>query len=136
MLMVREYIDLKRVKHFDDQTIENDEGFLRRIPEGYWYKEENRLTSGAFGPEDMSFSLESLISTEDFHNFFPQEGLFKLEASQLRGEDEVLERNPCGDRPWEKAHALSWGKRTKTKRKKFSQMAEILYPYPDTTKHP
>ena len=130
MLMVREYIDSKGIKHLDDQTIEDDEGFLRRIPEGYWNKTEGGITSGAFGPEDMSFCLESLISPEDFHNFFPDQGLLKLKANQLRGEEEVLERDPYGDHPCDKAHALSWGKRNKTRRRKFRDMAEILYPYP------
>jgi hypothetical protein len=128
--MVKEYIDTKGVEHFDDQTIEDDEGFLRRIEENYWHKTENRVTSVAFGPEDMSFCLESLISPENFHSFFPQQGLLKIKASQLREESEVLERDPCGDHPCEKAHALSWGKRNKTRRKKFSQMAEILFPFP------
>jgi hypothetical protein len=133
--MVREFIDKEGVKHFDDQTIEDDEGFLRRFEGDYWHKEQNRLSSSAFGPEGISFSLESLISPGEFHSFFPQQGLFKLKAIQLRGEDEVLERDPCGDQPWEQAHALSWGKRSntkknKTKKKKFSQMAEILFSYP------
>ena len=79
MPMAREYTDLKGIKHFDDQTIENDEGFLRRIPEDYWHKALNRLTSGAFGPEDMSFSMESLVSPKDFHVFFPLEGLTGFE---------------------------------------------------------
>ncbi len=128
--MVREYIDSKGVKHLDDQSIEDDEGFLRRIEGHYWLKTKNRLTSGAFGPEGMSFCLESLISPEDFHKFFPQQGLIKLKASHLRGEDEILERDSLGDHPCEKAHALSWGERNKTRRRKFRDMAEILYPYP------
>lgn len=133
--MVKEFVDKARQKHFDDESIAANEGFLRRIQELYWRKVENRVTSAAFMPEDISFCLESLISFESYHNFFPLEGLFRLRANQLRGESEVLERDPYGDHPWELAHALSWGKRSKTKRKKFSQMAEILYPCPTHPSH-
>lgn len=127
--MAREYIDIKGIKHIDDHTIDNDEGFLRRFSEGYWHGAENRLTSAAFGPEGISYSLESLISPNDFHGFFPLQGLFRLRASQLRGEGEILERDPCGDKPYEQAHALSWGKRNKTIKRKLREMAEILFPH-------
>lgn len=129
--MVKEYIDQSGTKHFDDQTIDGNEGFLRRIEESYWHKDDDRLSSSAFGPEDISFCLESLISPAEFHNFFPDQGLFKLLAEELRDEGEVLEKNPYGKLKWENAHALSWGKRTKTKKKKLSKKAEILYTIPN-----
>ena len=129
--MVREYIDKNENKHFDDPTIQNSEGFLRHLNELWWH--DNRLSSAAFGPEDISFCLESLISPSEFHDFSPTEGLFRLKASQLRELKEVLVRDPTGNLKWQKAHALSWGNRgNKTKKRKFSRMAEILYHLPKT----
>jgi len=129
--MANEYKDKLGVIHFDDPTIEGNEGFLRRIEKLYWHKKELRLSSTAFGPEGISFCLESLIAAEEFHDFFPAQGLFRLRARQLRKEGEVLERDPNGPLKWEKAHARSWGNRNnKTRKKKFSINAEIIYPYP------
>lgn len=128
--MAQKFVDKSGVEHFDDSTIEDSDGFLRRISEDYWHPVENRITSVAFGPEDISFSLESLISPQEFHAAFPLEGLLKLKASQLRSEGEVLERKPCGKSKSDLAHALSWGKRSKTIKKKLQSLSEILIPFP------
>ena len=129
--MAQQFVDQDGVEHFDDSTIENSDGFLRRIPEGYWNFEKNRLTTGAFMPEGMSFCLESLISPQEFHAFFPTQGLIRLMARQLRSEGEVLERDHYGELKWQLAHVISWGKRKKTIKKKIKNMAEIIFPPPD-----
>lgn len=126
--MDREFVDKDGKIHVDDPTISDEEGFLRRMPEDYWNNGE--VSSSAFCPEGISCCLESLISPLEFHNEFPNQGLVRLQAGKLRGEREVLEKDPYGNLKSTLAHALSWGKRTKANKKRLKRMAEVLFRCP------
>ncbi len=123
--MGRKFLDKNGGKHVDDPTISDEDGLLRRMPAEYWRNGE--VSSVAFGPEGISCCLESLISQVEFHNEYPCQGLIRLHAGKLRGEREVLERDPSGDTKSTLAHALSWGKRSKTNKKRLKRMAKVLY---------